>query len=73
MARPKKVTTDPAWIVRRNREDRHRDKTQVSIRVAPAMRERWHQAAAREGRTLKEWVILHLEAAAVSQLEAAES
>ncbi len=64
MARPKTVSADPAWIQKRNHEDRHRDKNQVSIRIPPDTRERWRAAASAEGRTLKDWTIYHLDQAA---------
>lgn len=67
MPRPKDPTSkvhDPAYQAARNRENRHKYRTQLSIRIPPEVHARWHAAAAREGRTLKDWAVHYLERAA---------
>ena len=53
---PHAKSHDPAYITARNREVRQRHHAQVAIRVSDETRERWHQAAEREGLSLKAWI-----------------
>jgi len=61
---PTAKSHDPAYIAQRNHEVRHRERATVSIRIAETTREAWHQAAEREGLTLKAWIETALNQAA---------
>ena len=54
---------DPAYITKRNREVRQRNRAQVAIRIPDEMLARWHAAAAHRELTLKEWIVETLELA----------
>ena len=54
---PHAKTHDPAWIAARNRQDRHKLGTQISLRIPSETRDHWRTQAQAKGLTLKDWII----------------
>lgn len=58
---PNAKIRNPAYIAERNRQIRHLNHAQVSIRIPESMLANWHAAATEKNISLKDWMVEVLE------------